>query len=144
MSETIFQSYISVSQMSEQLNISRVHFYSLLKRGIFPQPIKRNGCRPFYDPEGQRTCHEIKEKQIGIDGQPILFYSKTDKSKKESKEKTSKYTLFVDTLTELGLSGVTSKEVEATIKRLYPSGTAQTTEETLIRELFIDFSTRNE
>ena len=138
----IYRSYVSVSEMSEQLNLSRVHFYSLLKRGIFPSPIKKAAMRPYYDMELQRQCIEIKEKQIGIDGQPILFYAKSDKSKKESssKEKTSNYTFFVDALNELGLSGINSKQIEAKIKRLFPSGTAQIDEETLIRDLFIEFS----
>lgn len=145
MSET-FQSYISVSQMSELLQISRVHFYALLKRRVFPQPIKREKCRPFYDAELQRTCLEIREKQIGVDGQPILFYTKSTKPKSEnpSKEKTSKYGFLVDALTELGLSGIGSRQIEATIKRLYPSGIAQIGEEDLIRELFIEFSARME
>lgn len=144
MNET-FQSYISVSQMSERLNLSRVHFYALLKRGIFPQPIKRDGCRPFYDSELQRTCHEIKENQIGVDGQPILFYLKTDKPKKESSAKqTSKHVFLLDALTELGLSGINPKQIEAAIKRLYPMGTSQIAEEELIRAIFIEFSARSE
>lgn len=140
MSETTFQSYISVSQMAEQLKLSRVHFYALLKRGIFPSAIKRNGCRPYFDTELQRTCHEIRAKQIGVDGQPILFYSKTNKTKTESKEKTTKYDFLIDALTELGLTGINSDQIKTTIKRLYPSGTAQIAEEELIRTLFIEFS----
>lgn len=144
MNET-FQSHISVSQMSEQLKLSRVHFYSLLKRGIFPPPIKREGCRPYFDSELQRTCHEIREKQVGVDGQPILFYSKNEKLKKESpasKKKTSKDSFLYDALLKLGIAGINSKQVDEAIKRLYPAGIAQIGEEILIRELFIEFSSK--
>lgn len=147
MNETTMKSFVTISEICSLLNISRTRFYILLQKGVFPPPKKTHYCsRKYYDLEGQKTCLRIKETGETVDGKPVFFYQKKDKSvsnKEGSKPKSSKYDVFVDSLTALGVSSVDHGQVEKTIKRLYPSGIAQIDESEVIRTLFIDFSSQN-
>lgn len=141
----ILRSYISISEMAESLQMSRVRFYSLIKAGIFPAPIKKGNMRPYFDHDLQQQCLDVRQNNRSIDGRPVLFYQKSAKASQKSRQKKkeqSEYRWIINTLGDLGVENVDERQVQATIKRLYPAGTAQITEEDVIKTLFTELSSQ--
>ena len=143
MSETVLRAYVSVSDMANLLQISRVRFHTLLKKGVFPKPIKIGNSRPYFDESLQLQCLEVKRSNRGIDGRPVLFYQKSAPSNKRSaKPKISKHEFILDGLSALGIVGIGEKEVENAIKTCFPEGICGVCEETVLRLVFVELSNR--
>jgi hypothetical protein len=67
---------ISVTEMAKAVGLSRARFYQLIRRGTFPPPDKEQVTgRPCYFEEGQRRCLEVRRRNCGVDGKPLLFFS---------------------------------------------------------------------
>lgn len=128
---------VSIATMADMLNLSRSRFYQLLEAGILPQPIYCTRTkRPLYTEELQQKCLEIKESNIGANGQYILFYVPRDKSVSPKKIKTNPvYQEFSETLGSMGLD-ITPKEVEKALSDLYPDGIDGKDHGLVIRDLF--------
>ncbi len=144
MSNTELRSFITVSDMARAVGLSRSRFYSLIGT-VFPAPVKsEHSTRSFYDEEGQRRCLSIRKNNVGIDGKPILFQTKSVPSgaKRSSKPKFSKYASLIESLVALGLSGISEKEVEQTIKACFPSGICGVCEDEVLRTTFVELSSR--
>ncbi len=130
---------VSVTAMAKMLDLSRSRMYQLLDLGILPQPLY---CirtkRPFYTRELQQKCLEVKDSNIGINGQYILFYEKREKISSPRKKKTKTAPLakeFKEALETMGLD-CSQKEVSKKLSSLYPNGIANTNKGMVIRELF--------
>ena len=66
---------VTVSEMARMCFLSRARFYQLIGTA-FPYPLySLSTRRPFFDEELQRICLEVRRRNCGIDGKPILFYS---------------------------------------------------------------------
>lgn len=126
--------------MASMLQLSRSSFYRLVGT-VFPKPVKHNCSRPYYDQEGMQKCLEIKKSKCGMDGTPVLFYSKSTKPRRTKKKKENKYENILIALESLGLV-VSQKHIEATIQQLFPNGIADFEEENVIREMFLHISTK--
>ena len=67
---------VSVAEMARMLGLSRARFYQLIGTA-FPHPVYDVSTRrPFYDQEAQTLCLEVRHRNCGIDGKPILFYAR--------------------------------------------------------------------
>src|SRR6516165_2324493 len=66
---------VSVSEMARMVGLSRARFYQLQKAGVFPAPSYQAG-RPVYTEDQQQVCLEVRRRNRGIDGRPVLFYSR--------------------------------------------------------------------
>ena len=65
---------VSVAEMARMVGLSRARFYQLIG-SAFPHPVYDVSTRrPFYDQEAQTLCLEVRHRNCGIDGKPILFY----------------------------------------------------------------------
>ena len=127
MSKTV----VSVAEMARMVGLSRARFYQLVAEGIFPSPIYDvHTRRPFFSEEMQAVCMEVRKRNCGVNGKPILFYSArhplgsqpkpVKKTKAEPKQK-NLYTDLLDGLRSLDLE-VTAAQVEPVVKELFPSG----------------------
>jgi hypothetical protein len=68
---------VTVAEMARRCGLSRARFYELMNGGVFPQPQRRaETARPFFDREGQDACLRVKATNQGVNGQPVLFYSR--------------------------------------------------------------------
>ena len=108
---------ISVRQMAKDANFSPQRFYDLIKKGVFPQPL-RTGSRPMYSPELQEIVMAVIETGIGANGEFILFNAKRAKTTQAAQESSSvDFVSVVESLAGLGLS-VTKKQVGDAVKEL--------------------------
>ena len=68
------KSVVSVAEMARMVGLSRQRFYQLLG-STFPLPLYWIATRrPFYTEEMQQICLEVRRRNCGINGKPVLFY----------------------------------------------------------------------
>ena len=67
---------VTVSEMARMAGLSRSRFYQLVEAGAFPQPVYCVSTRrPMYEEELQKSCLEVRRRNCGVNGRPILFYA---------------------------------------------------------------------
>ena len=145
---------VTVSEMARMCGLSRARFYQLIGTA-FPYPLYSVSTRrPFFDEDLQRICLEVRRRNCGIDGKPILFYSRRldlPAPKKQirtsgsasPKKPVAKHTSLIAGGAGLGRAGITDQEIGAALGRLYPNGTDGVDEATQLRTLFVDLMRRN-
>jgi DNA-binding transcriptional MerR regulator len=60
----------SVTEMARKLGFSRARLYQLVETGVLPPPIRSSMGRPYYPPDLQQKCLQIRKTGIGFNGQP--------------------------------------------------------------------------
>jgi hypothetical protein len=141
------KSVVSITDMSKMVGLSRQRFGQLVRQGVFP-PADRDetSARPFYNAEKQQQCLLVRQTNTGINGQPLLFYSRRrDTGTKRASGKTASpkaNTTIIHQLAELGVT-VNMKEVETATATLFPAGTISVAPETVLKSLFLHFRRKN-
>lgn len=132
--EVVTKSAVSVTEMARMVGLSRARFYQLVRSGTFPaadhDPATR---RPYYGEDQQRVCLEVRRRNCGIDGRPVLFYSRRrDAGVKKAKLPTptkkagpSEYADLIELLALVPLTA-TPAQVESAVKMAFPGGIAGT------------------
>jgi len=111
----------SVTEMAAKLKLSRSRFYQLMEAGVFPPPVRCERMnRPFYPADLQQRCTEIRRTRIGLNGQPVLFYSKRYEGK-SCRRSDREHEKLADALRDMGLT-VTVRQVKKAIEAVYPEG----------------------
>ena len=142
------KSVVTVTEMARMVGLSRARFYQLIG-SAFPQPqYHAETKRPYYTEEQQLVCLEVRRRNCGVDGKPILFYSRrggeTSKRKVTKKAKQSaQYKEIVSAVRSLGLSSVDSKQVAKVIDELFPKGIAGIDQSEVIRAVFVQIQRNN-
>lgn len=142
---------VSVAEMARMVGLSRARFYQLVGAGVFPPPKRHSETnRPFYSEEQQKVVLDVRRRNCGINGQPVLFYARrlpiTPAPAKTPRSKTAR----VKTATEaephadliaavqaLGLTGVTAADVADAVAAAFPAGTAGVDEGEVVRAVFL-------
>jgi hypothetical protein len=148
MSKTV----VSVAEMARMVGLSRARFYQLVNEGIFPSPIYDvHTRRPFFSAEMQEVCMDVRKRNCGVNGKPILFYAARHplgqqprpmkKSKSEPKLK-NQYVDLLDGLRSLGLE-VTVAQVEPVVKEMFPAGIQNLDCGEVIRSVFLRLKRQN-
>ena len=139
---------ISVAEMARMVGLSRGRFYQLIGT-TFPHPIyDATTRRPFYDPDLQAVCLEVRRRNCGVDGRPVLFYAKRTPlvpsgrplrptKKTVSPPVSDQHGDLIDGLRALGLVTVTAAQVNAAIKSLYPTGVNGVDQGDVLRAVFL-------
>src|ERR1700741_696505 len=123
---------VTVAEMARMCRLSRSPFYPLIGTAV-PDPERPPGTgRPVYTEALQQVCLEVRRRNCGIDGKPILFYArrlgsaparpKAPKPKLEAKGKD--VAALVDGLNALGLTTAAAAQVQRVTEELFPKGTA--------------------
>ncbi len=134
---------VSVAEMARMCGLSRARFYQLTKEGVFPTPVYRiDNRRPLYTEEMQEVCLEVRRRNCGINGKPVMFYSRrvgtpVTKSRKRSPVKQNKHVQLIDGLQSLGLEKVKGSEVDAALTECFPDGHDGIDEGTVLRAIFL-------
>ena len=142
---------VTVSEMARMCGLSRARFYQLQKAGIFPPPLYDVATRrPIYDEEMQKVCLEVRRRNCGVNGKPILFYARhrpltppSSKPRKVTAPKAEQYPELIEALQALGLAGVTAAQVGAAVKEMFPQGTAAVDQAELVRSVFLHLRRKN-
>ncbi|TWT62842.1 hypothetical protein [Rubinisphaera italica] len=135
---------VTVAEMSRMLGMSRARFYQLLG-STFPEPSRDERGRPFYNESQQELCLEVRRRNCGVDGKPILFYAPRTSftpspTRSKPKPKVSEdYSAIIEGVSALGMS-VTSTHVEEEIRKLFPDGISGLDEGAVIREVFLSIN----
>jgi hypothetical protein len=134
---------VSVTEMATMMGLSRGRMYQLIRKGKLPTPdIEEGSKRPFFNEEKQRQCLEVRRRNCGIDGKPIMFYSRrrdvgvSRKKVEKAKPSASPHADLIDYLGVMGIT-TTAAQVESVVKELFPSGTTGTPEEEVFRAVFV-------
>ncbi len=140
---------VSVSEMAKMLGLSRSRCYQLFESGILHPPIfDTETRRPFFPAEIQQKNLEIRKRNCGANGKPILFYTQRialdpvpkPKSVRHTKPKTqaskSVADRFVDDLKSLGLDCPNRVQIESALKSCFPSGVNQVDEGEVLRTVY--------
>jgi len=150
--EFVTKSAVSISEMARAVGLSRARFYQLIRRGTFPPPDKEPVTgRPCYFEEGQRRCLEVRRRNCGIDGRPILFYSRRrDFGTKKAKPPKPRLEAakgdvktLLDGLNALGLTTATAAQVEEVTKQLFPNGRDGIDQGEVLKAVFLEVRRRN-
>jgi hypothetical protein len=141
---------VSVSEMAHMIGLSRSRFHQLIGT-TFPWPMYWvSNRRPFYDEELQNCCLEVRRRNCGIDGKPILFYARRPvtsvpvrRPNKTKPPKDDRYGDLLDGLKGLGLVNVTAVDVAEAIKQLYPQGMPEASNGEVLRAVFLHLRRQN-
>lgn len=126
----VTKSVVSVTEMASMVGLSRARFYQLVKRGTFPSAdLDTVSNRPCYGEEKQRLILEARRRNCGVDGVPILFYSrrrdcgrvKVPTRPAKPKGNRNQYAELLGLLQQVRIS-TTAAQVEAVVNELYPTG----------------------
>lgn len=143
---------VSVSEMARMVGLSRSRFYQLVEAGVFPQPVYwLSNRRPVYVEELQVVCLEVRRRNCGINGQPVLFYSRGHRPTaptrlrrpaRPERDKGRNHAELIDGLAALGLT-TTAAEVEAALSILFPVGPEATDAGEVLRAVFLYLKRQN-
>jgi len=144
---------VNVSQMARMVGLSRQRFWQLATEGVFLLPVYDiRTKRPFYDEPMQETNLKVRQTNYGLNGRPILFYSRRAPMESKTTEPRSKWSVstkaspkhesLIEGLKQLGMASVTSAQVEEQLQKLYPAGQPDDEGEVL-RTIFVGLMRRD-
>ena len=140
---------VTISEMARMVGLSRARFYQLVGTA-FPYPIYSLATkRPFFNEELQQVCLEVRRRNCGVDGRPVLFYAKqlslrpkpTTRRKPVAKPKVTPpddgLLDILEGVRALGLTMVNYAQVEAAVKSAFPNGTRESPQGEVVRSVFL-------
>jgi hypothetical protein len=142
---------VTVAEMARMVGLSRSRFYQLIGTA-FPQPERQPGTgRPVYTEQLQQVCLEVRRRNCGIDGKPVLFYArrlgtapaKPEAAKPKLGPEGKDVSALVDGLNALGLTTATAAQVQEVTQELYPKGTAGLDQGEVLRAVFLHLKRQN-
>lgn len=148
---------VTVAEMARMVGLSRARFYQLVAAGTFPQPhYDVTTRRPLYVEEQQEVCLEVRRRNCGVDGKPVLFYARrvgagaprasTPRTASTSKPRSTKppEDLLLQSIRTLkGMESVTPADIHAAVADIYPSGVAGIDDGIIFGEVFRWLKRRN-
>ena len=137
------KSVVSVAVMARMVGLSRQRFYQLLG-STFPYPMYWVATRrPFYPEDLQQVCLEVRRRNCGINGKPVLFYSngypprgQKPKAKPRPSHTPKQFGGLINGLAALGLP-VKEERVAAAVKQLFANGVDGKDEGEVLRDVFL-------
>lgn len=138
---------VTVSEMARMVGLSRARFYELVEAGVFPHPVYCVSTRrPMYVEELQTICLNVRRRNCGVNGKPVLFYArghrtptpaaKPPKPPVAKPKPTAAHTDLIDGLSALGLVATPAQVGEA-VAALYPAGVDGTDRGLVLRAVFL-------
>lgn len=135
---------VSVAEMARMVGLSRQRFYQLMGT-TFPYPMYDVASkRPFYTEEMQQVCLEVRRRNCGIDGKPVMFYctghrheNRKPITKRKRPVKKNQYAGIVEGLAALGLPSITGNEVASAVRQVFPAGIDGNDDGEILRAVFL-------
>lgn len=139
---------VSVAEMARMLGLSRSRLYQLIGTA-FPRPERQPETgRPIYTEEMQQVCLEVRRRNCGIDGKPILFYARRPnptptRTRSIKTPAPSPHAELLEGLRSLGLVKATAADVMASVRELYPQGMDGLDQGDVLRSIFLHLKRQN-
>lgn len=137
---------VSCSEMARMVGLSRQRF-AQLQGTTFPWPLYDVATRrPFYPEDLQKVCLEVRRRNWGVDGRPVLFYAPrlptsttttAPERKKVVMKKNENVAALVDGLNALGLTTATAAQVVSVTEEVFPNGTTGIDQGEVLRAVFL-------
>jgi hypothetical protein len=139
---------VSITEMAKMMSLSRSRCYQLIEEGIFFPPVYDiETHRPFFPPEIQAKNLEIRRRNCGANGKPILFYARRFATEpvikqlpaRKAKSKTPKDSTIerlMSDLKSLGIENPNPVQIASTLKSCFPAGISQVEESEVLRTLY--------
>lgn len=145
---------VTVAEMARMVGLSRARFYQLVAAGTLPQPhYDVTTRRPHYVEQLQQVCLEVRRRNCGVDGKPVLFYARrvaavsprASASASAPKRVTTKPANdpLVESIKALGLASVTAATVRAAVAEVFPDGVTGIDQGVVIRAVFLNLKRGN-
>jgi hypothetical protein len=137
---------VTVSEMARMVGLSRGRLYQLQQAGVFPLPVYDVASRrPVYPQELQEVCLEVRRRNVGVNGRPVLFYARRAPTgpaparprKAKPRPAQDGHADLLDALHGLGLASVTAAQVVAALKEAFPQGTTGVDDAEVVRAVFL-------
>lgn len=158
----------SVGELCSMLSLSKRRFYELQKAGVFPFPTAYllRSRRPIYFADAIRACLEVRRRNVGLNGQVVLFYAarshqgpapraaaprasavapsraRSASANALASQPPSQHAEWIDALAALGVEA-SAAQVAAAVREAYPSGTAGAEDGEVVRRLYQQIRARN-
>lgn len=110
------QRFITLTELCDLLQIGKQTYYKLVRRGVFPAPM-RAGNRPVFDQDLTQQCVEVVKTRVGINGEPVLFNRRPEATPAPKKKAADKHEDLIAGLASLGVQ-TTSAKVESVLAML--------------------------
>lgn len=140
MSDDRIKAAISSSQMARLLKMSRSQFYAHVRKGTFHSPLKLPNSRPYFNASMVEDNLKAREMGVGVNGQYVIFYERGEPCcsgpSKPTPRPKADYSDLIESLSSLGLTGLTTAIVENAVADCYPKGTAGQDENDILRTVF--------
>jgi hypothetical protein len=146
---------VTLAEMARMVGLSPQRFQQLKAEGVFPWPVYDiETRRPAYTEELQRLCLEVRGRNCGINGRPVLFYARRStcpapprlavrrRVGSRASAATGRHVQIVEALKSLGIEA-TAAQVGAAVEVLYPTGVRGTDEGEVIRRVFLHLRHQN-
>ena len=135
---------VSVAEMARMVGLSRARFYQLIGT-TFPPPLYTEATkRPFYDEGLQAVCLDVRRRNCGVNGKPVLFYCRRPlaaptpgRKPRKAAAASDKHANLLDALKGLGAANVTAAQVAEAVKELYPNGASAVPQGEVLRAVFL-------
>ena len=140
-----YRDAMSVAETARLIKMSRSRFHQLIGT-VFPQPKRDENGRPYFDREQQELVVEIRRRNVGMDGKPILFRatgSRTSSAPRRPKapQVNQDHRDVLVAVRELGLTQATIKDVDECVRSLFSDGQLPDHGD-LIRRVFLSLNGR--
>jgi predicted DNA-binding transcriptional regulator AlpA len=135
-SENTMKAVISATEMCRMLKMSRSQFYSHIQRGTFHSPLYLiTNKRPYFTASMVEDNLQARQTGISVNGEYVIFYERQTSKPDSPKTKTNDSALL-DGLKHLGLSGITTAQIESALAATFPNGTDGQAESTVLRTVY--------
>ncbi|MBE0536850.1 MAG: hypothetical protein IH624_14385 [Phycisphaerae bacterium] len=152
--------YMNVSVMSKLLGLSRSRLYQLITEGVILQPVYLiANRRPVFTREMALCNLRVKEQNVGVNGQVIMFYtsrrndSPVARSKPSPVEKmreketrspqVERHMELIEALEALGIENIKVAQIDSAIRKCFPDGAENIGEDEILREVFRQLQCQN-
>lgn len=147
--DTQTKSGVSITEMAKMVGLSYQRFSQLRQSGVFPEPVYNvESKRPFYSEEQQNICLLVRKRNMGINGQQIMFYSQRSvpiapRQRRRKKARSHKHVALVEAVKSLGLTDVTAPQIDSAVRELFPTGTQDVAQTEIVRTVFVHLMRKN-
>ena len=126
------EKFLTFSEMSEILGISKTRLYDLIRDGILPQPLRNpSNNRPYFSSELTESCRQVVRSRVGLNGQPYTPNRKGKKSTSTTPPR-DRHESLISRLAALGVAA-SPKQIDEALKSLPPN----LEEGDLVKQIFL-------
>jgi len=129
---------VSVSSHCKQLGMSRSQYYWHVKKGTFHAPLYlTSNNRPYLTASMVEDNLRARESGISVKGEYVIFYERQQSTTKSPIRKPKgNHSSLMDGLRNLGLTAITTDQIESALAITFPSGTGGQDEANVLRTVF--------